>query len=203
MCMDCVIEQLAEVEADGRKRPVPIPVTDLMREVYALVDRFEESGELPQCGTGGPLHIITQDTNVDDDSLAGCWANLYELPPDGPLKGGDNGSYRGWWRREQTPEQNELMERLGGAIMWGLSSMTPAERAACINLDQYEHWAASGTRFAMVDESTSAMTTVVVGRSIWDPPAGMERPAEGSIFEDGAWRPPGSTLADGTTVPEP
>lgn len=41
-------------------------VAPLMAALYAL----------PECGVGGPLHIVTDDNNVDDGSLEFCRGEL-------------------------------------------------------------------------------------------------------------------------------
>src|ERR1700742_1403671 len=34
--------------------------------------------QLPNCSMGGPLHVVTDDQNIDDDTLDWCLANMDE-----------------------------------------------------------------------------------------------------------------------------
>lgn len=92
-------------------------ITPLMREVARLIDELHE---IPGCGVGGPLHIVTDDPNYEDHSLNYCAQAVFDLPGE---------RAQGWWREEQDARHSDLMERVCMAILWGLSSMTYNERA--------------------------------------------------------------------------
>lgn len=113
--------------------PEPTPV---MVECAELVHRLYQ---LPGCGVGGPLHIVTDDENIDDDHLAFCWESVYDKPAvasrdelDGPSTIDTNVRYRAWWRLDQITEETDLMVRVASAILWGLGSMNEAERALVV-----------------------------------------------------------------------
>ena len=96
------------------------PLTDVMIETSLLINQLYH---LPQCGTGGPLHITTDDSNVDDGSLGFCW---------------DQVSLRdGWWQERQTEEETDEMVRVCSAILWGLGSMSISERGVAVMLDSF------------------------------------------------------------------
>lgn len=92
-------------------------ITPLMREVAQLIDDLHE---IPGCEVGGPLHIVTDDPNYDDDDLNYCARSVFDLPGE---------KAKGWWRERQDAHHSDLMERVCMAILWGLSSMTFDERA--------------------------------------------------------------------------
>lgn len=75
MCIQCAIELVTGLdlatdeghEQLARLGRIPWPdVTDGMRECAALISALY-AGE---AGTGGPLHVVTDDDNVEDSSLA-------------------------------------------------------------------------------------------------------------------------------------
>lgn len=83
MCLSCTIteltgvdlslgeghEALAEIKkANGGRIPWP-PVTKEMRQAAKLIAALHE---MPAGGVGGPIHIVTDDTNVEDDHLSYC-----------------------------------------------------------------------------------------------------------------------------------
>jgi hypothetical protein len=41
-------------------------LTELIRELYAV----------PECGVGGPLHIVLDDGNIDDESIYFCMRTM-------------------------------------------------------------------------------------------------------------------------------
>ncbi len=43
-------------------------LTELIRELYAV----------PECGVGGPLHIVLDDGNIDDESIYFCMRTMRE-----------------------------------------------------------------------------------------------------------------------------
>lgn len=97
-------------------RPEWPEITPLMLETSRLIEQLYE---LPNCSVGGPLHILTDDQNVDDDNLAFCWGAVFdELGP----------RSRGWWREGQTPDDAERMVRTCCAILWAFGAMTLPER---------------------------------------------------------------------------
>lgn len=66
MCLGCVAEEYdapPEVWPELRAHPGVIAAAEAIRALYTL----------PDCDTGGPLHVIVEDTNVDDDHLD--WRN--------------------------------------------------------------------------------------------------------------------------------
>ncbi len=115
MCLTCVAQYVNEGGAGWPE------ITPLMQETQRLIGELRV---IPYCGTGGPLHVTTDDTNVDDDNIASCWNGLE--------------SWADEWADEQTPEERDKMLRVCGAICWGLSWMTPAERAVAVELDAFQ-----------------------------------------------------------------
>ena len=113
MCWNCV------VEAGGDQ----IEVTDEMIRVARIIDWFHAH---PDCAVGGPLHIITDDTNVDDGSLNFCRQTVEAGRVEtgcSPLTGRDVIVY--------APEVCAVAR----VILDGLQPMSRAERARTVNLE--------------------------------------------------------------------
>lgn len=87
MCLTCTIEEITgldlstdegheSLEKLGR---IPWPeVTDQMEEVLAYIAALYKN---PAGGTGGPLHVVVDDYNVDDESLSFCRGQMKEWTP--------------------------------------------------------------------------------------------------------------------------
>lgn len=105
MCWVCVGEGFSSEEADAAvANPEVDRVARLIAAFYAL----------PECGAGGPLHIVTDDTNVEDHSLDFCEREL--VNPD-PVTS---------WHRMGNPAE---VRRQGQAILTALRAMSECERA--------------------------------------------------------------------------
>lgn len=111
MCIDCAIHTI--IDSDDLRWP---ELTGLMVETARLIDEF-----YGWYLTGGPLHIVTDDSNIDDSNLAYCWGAVFE---------------DGWWRDDATPEEIEADRGVAAAILWGLGAMTEVERAVTVVLDE-------------------------------------------------------------------
>ena len=86
-----------------------------MQSVANLISLFYQ---LPKCSTGGPLHIVLDDYNIDDECLDLCEASLAE-------------DYGHWaW--------SPSAELLGHKIVDGLRPLTLAHRAAVIWQRRYD-----------------------------------------------------------------
>lgn len=80
MCGDCVAryvlglddEEEYDVE-EARAAIAAVPVSDEMLECRDLVESLYETEPV-----GGPLHVATDDYNLDDESLAFCRARVAE-----------------------------------------------------------------------------------------------------------------------------
>ena len=123
MCLSCIIEEITgldlgtqeghdELEKLGR---IPWPkATNEMVECAAYVTALHEN---PAGGTGGPLHIITDDNNVEDHHLAYCREHL-----------------DGWTGYDCTDKQELQVKALSLWILDLLDPMSLAERQVTLGL---------------------------------------------------------------------
>lgn len=123
MCLSCAIEEVTGLDlqtdeghdalaALGR---IPWPAaTDEMIEAAAYIGALHAN---PAGGTGGPLHITTDDNNVEDSNLAFCRKNIEE-----------------WTGYDCTPEQEERVKLLSGWILDLLEPLSLAERQVAIEI---------------------------------------------------------------------
>jgi hypothetical protein len=87
-------------------------LTGLMVQVArAIQDLYAQEG----CETGGPLHVVVDDDNVNDTSLVGC-ARFCD-PDD--------------WAEDRFSDE---VYNLSIAILWGLSAMTEIERLVVVEM---------------------------------------------------------------------
>lgn len=127
MCLGCVIEEitgfdlqtdeghdaLAAMKARGERIPWPA-VTDEMKEAAALIGALYAN---PAGSTGGPLHITTDDNNVEDGNLEFCRKDIE--------------TWAGW---DCTPEQEDRVKVISGWILDLLWPMDTKARAVTIEL---------------------------------------------------------------------
>ena len=78
MCLNCAVEYVLDIECwDEEEHPWETitwpPFTVAMLRLAALIEPFYS---LPSCGTGGPLHVVVDDYNLDAESLTFCRRNL-------------------------------------------------------------------------------------------------------------------------------
>lgn len=111
MCWNCVIEAGGDT----------IEVTDEMIRVARIIDWFHTHED---CGAGGPLHIVTDDTNVDDSSLEFCRQQLAA------------GGYEGFGLGRQWVAHAPEVIAVAGVILDGLQPMSEAQRARTVNLER-------------------------------------------------------------------
>jgi hypothetical protein len=107
MCDNCVRR---EVEAAGGWPPI----TDQIRAAGTLVAELYEHHAV-----GGPLHIVTDDYNVEDTHLDFC---------------------ADWLAKSTDEDYSSTVRRVSAEILAMLRPMTPAERAvavSCFDLDHY------------------------------------------------------------------
>lgn len=123
MCLTCTIEEVTGLdlstdeghEAIAKLDRIPWPaVTDEMREAAALIGALYAN---PAGGTGGPLHIVTDDDNVEDSNLEYCSKGLNE--------------WKGW---DCTPEQEERVKVISGMILDLLWPLDTKQRAVTVSL---------------------------------------------------------------------
>ena len=85
---------------------------DITPEMHTVANMITLFYRLPQCSTGGPLHIVVDDFNIDDACIDFCEKSLAE-------------SYGHWaWSKSA--------EALGRRIIDGLRPLTLAQRAAVL-----------------------------------------------------------------------
>lgn len=128
MCLSCAIEEitgvdlstdeghekLAEIKKENGGR-IPWPkVTDEMEEAAALIGALYAN---PAGGTGGPLHITTDDNNVEDSNLAFCRKNIDE-----------------WTGYDSTPEQEHRAKVISDWILDLLEPMDLTQRQVAVEL---------------------------------------------------------------------
>lgn len=80
MCLDCAVRWVCDLD-DDEDWPEVIPwppMTDAMRQ---LVEQINRLYEMPNCGVGGPLHVVTDDFNVEDHCLDACERLLTDPEP--------------------------------------------------------------------------------------------------------------------------
>ena len=131
MCLSCTIEEVTGVDLgtdaghdeldrikaeNGGRIPWP-PVTAEMKEVAGYIHALYE---IPDGGTGGPLHIFTDDDNVEDSNLAFCRKEVQK------------------WSEGQhyadDPKAAVRIALLGGWILDLAEKMTLPERAVAVSL---------------------------------------------------------------------
>jgi hypothetical protein len=125
MCLSCIIEEITgldlatqeghdELEKLGR---IPWPTaTAEMIECAAYVSALHEN---PAGGTGGPLHIVTDDNNVEDSHLKFCRDQI------------EDGSWKGY---DCTDKQEIQVKALGLWILDLMDPMSLAERQVALGL---------------------------------------------------------------------
>lgn len=112
MCMGCINADFEQDEIEAAKRcPEVLRIRDLVKEFYTL----------PGCFTGGPLHITTDDTNIEDSHLDFCESECRN-----PWGGKDMSPQWDTW--DKTPERDEIAEK-GLAIIAALRPLSECERA--------------------------------------------------------------------------
>lgn len=117
MCADCIARMVLGIGyqdeyemADARAAVAAFPVTSEMLECRQLVARLYD---LPNCSTGGPLHIATDDYNLEDDNLDYCARDIEEQ----------------WSVTESPPERRAEIVQVVEQILALLRPMTLAQRA--------------------------------------------------------------------------
>lgn len=125
MCLSCTIEEVTGIdlsteaghdalEALGR---IPWPdATPAMLECASYIVALHAH---PDGGTGGPLHIVVDDDNVDDSNLAYCRGNIVS------------------WDAYDTESPPETVDRARALSTWILDLLDPMstkERAVTIAL---------------------------------------------------------------------
>ena len=103
MCIECARERI-----EGDEVPV---ITPLMMEVGALVNYLYT---LDNCWAGGGMHIVVDDTNIEDHNIFSCVRWLQEDYFD------------------RNPSYDEL--RTCYAIAWGLMPLSDAQRALAVTV---------------------------------------------------------------------
>lgn len=123
MCLTCAIEEVTGLDLsteeghDELEKLVRIPwprATDEMIECAAYIGALYAN---PAGGTGGPLHVTTDDNNVEDSNLDFCRKNIEE-----------------WTGYDSTPEQDEQVKLLSAWIIDLLYPLTLPERQVAIEL---------------------------------------------------------------------
>jgi hypothetical protein len=125
------------VDVNFEERPSSGPEEPVREEMRHLQHAIRDFHTIPGCETGGPLHIVTDDGNVEDRNLDFCFdalfdrlasqheiydGNLTDIPARQRLQD------RGWWRKHQNPEDTALMIELGAKILWGLRGLSEDDR---------------------------------------------------------------------------
>ena len=80
MCFGCVIREYEEAglpEPDLHQTAIDVAADPALSRIVADIALMYQ---IPECGTGGPLHITTDDTNVDDRSLDFCEKEVRGAP---------------------------------------------------------------------------------------------------------------------------
>jgi hypothetical protein len=131
MCLSCIIEQITGFDlstdeghdALSRLRRIPWPTaTDEMIECAAYVRALYEN---PAGDTGGPLHIVTDDNNVEDSHLSFCRELIGE-----------------WTGYDCWPEQEHRAKVISGWILDLMEPMDVIQRQVTLGLghgDLAEH----------------------------------------------------------------
>lgn len=70
MCWGCVVEDFGISYEDGQR----IAQQENVRAVTAMIEQLYR---MPDCQTGGPLHVVVEDTNVGDEFLEMSTAEGY------------------------------------------------------------------------------------------------------------------------------
>ena len=108
-CRVCSDDGFSDPYEDG----IPVIVAfDIDTDMVALARRIRDFYDMDGMSTGGPLHIVTDDNNVEDSHLAFC-REAVEKPD-------------GWWRREC--DDVDAMTAQATAILDGLAPLTLAQR---------------------------------------------------------------------------
>ena len=72
MCFGCVIREYEEAglpEPDLHQTAIDVAADPALSRIVADIALMYQ---IPECGTGGPLHVTTDDTNIEDHSLDFC-----------------------------------------------------------------------------------------------------------------------------------
>lgn len=107
MCDDCVSEYGGLA-----------PYTSKMEGLSILIREFYK---WPGCETGGPLHVATDDYNLEDSSLAFCRKSLES---------------DGWWLQEHLIPAGvdiAVWRNIGRMILDGLEQLSVQERATVVH----------------------------------------------------------------------
>lgn len=125
MCWTCVADEYEEAG-------LPVPDwEETIRALHAneshrdLVVAIGDWYEIPLCSVGGPLHITTDDNNVDDRSLDFCEENLERYRRGGGYKDPD------------CPPLTEADLDLGQSIIDGLRALPLHTRSAICEAGSY------------------------------------------------------------------
>ena len=119
MCYYCAVEYVTGIDTSKEDVPEHIdwpPITDEMRKAALLI---RDLYELPEGGTGGPLHVVVDDYNVEDDSI-----DFYGRCVRGENTDCDDASYYG----EAWPALQDVSQQIIGLFR----QMTVAERATTL-----------------------------------------------------------------------
>lgn len=119
MCRGCLYEEYHAIDEDGR---VLVPITEAMWDLAALCWDWYR---MPGCSTGGPLHVVLDDMNVDDASIDACAKYLHGNPyPNAVWAAAID------WEGEDTPERAALF----ALIVAGLDPLPEAQRALVVDM---------------------------------------------------------------------
>lgn len=97
-------------------------------EMVRIAQLIEDLYQLPDCSTGGPLHIITDDNNITDHNLESC--RQWLLDPDDE-----------WHGRSRSPARDEL----GTQILDGLLVMSEVERSVVCSMHHGDRYVPPGS----------------------------------------------------------
>lgn len=111
MCIGCIEQDCEADEIEAAKaNPEVLRIRAMVKQLYTL----------PLCGTGGPLHITTDDTNVEDGHLDFCESECRN-----PWGGKDHPEWDTW---DKDP-QAHVTAKLGLEIIAALRPLSMCERA--------------------------------------------------------------------------
>lgn len=123
MCRSCVRGDMEEAGVTY------VAITDEMQSLARLIEEFYQ---LPKCSTGGPLHITTDDNNVDDSNLEFCRKQIDKDENDP-------------WYGDETAEDKRRRRALGTEILDRLAALSIVERAVVCAMHHGDRWAWPGT----------------------------------------------------------
>lgn len=123
MCLTCAIEEVTGLDLsteeghDELEKLGRVPWPEATKEMLECAGYITALYGNPAGDTGGPLHVVVDDNNVDDENLAFGRKNIEE-----------------WGEYEDDKERMEKCKVLGGWILDLLEPLTPAERSVTIEL---------------------------------------------------------------------